>query len=303
MRACHSAPQWHERMIATAARATSLLRAARATRTAAAAAAPWRGPVARRRAGHPAASRPRAARFAAVAMAQWEAVTFGATGAPGVETGAKDAPGVMLIQEWWGVNVEIKALGARLAEKGYRVLIPDIYNGKLALDAEEANHEMSNLDWPKALGEICDGVAYLHDTGSAKVGITGTCMGGALALAAAAKCGGLACAAPFYGTPDPGLADVSTITIPVQAHFGELDDLAGFSDKAAADGLRDALAANAEAEVFLYPGAGHGFMNAAPDKPRITPEVAAETGFPPANPEAQAAAWERVVSFFAKHLK
>ena len=129
-------------------------------------------------------------------------------------------------------------------------------------------------------------------------------MGGALALVAAQHAA-VSCAAPFYGTPDPALVDVAKIAVPVQGHFGALDDLAGFSDPTAAEKLRRELASGAcpESEVFVYDNAGHGFMNSAPDQPRINEDVSVPTGFPKAQPDVQVLAWERLVAFFDKHLK
>ncbi len=185
------------------------------------------------------------------------------------------------------------------------MLIPDLYNGKLGLNAEEASHQMNSLDWPKALKEICEATAYLSESGSPAVGVTGTCMGGALTLAAAQHAPHVKCAAPFYGVPDPGLCDTRLIAVPVQGHFGELDSMAGFSDPAAAKALEEALAGGScpEGEVFIYSGVGHGFLNQAPDKPRITANVTAETGFPKADTQQQEKAWTRLLAFFDKHLR
>lgn len=87
--------------------------------------------------------------------------------------------------------------------------------------------------------------------------------GGALSLAGAVHAhGGIDAAVPFYGTPKDELADVSTITVPVQGHFGVLDKAAGFSDPAAAAALEEKLKkAGVEHSVFLYEGVGHAFMN------------------------------------------
>ena len=197
------------RMIATAARATSLLRAARTTRTAAAAAAP--GAV-RSRVVARTPSRVEAARCcsAAVAIAQREAVRSALRERPASD-GAKDAPGVMLIQEWWGVNVEIKALGARLAEKGYRVLI-DIYNGKLALDAERPTMRCPTR-WPGPR-QICDGVAC---TTPDRRSASQTCMGGRSRSPPPPSAEAWRAPAVLrYARP--GLADCRLSPIPVQAH-------------------------------------------------------------------------------------
>ena len=84
-----------------------------------------------------------------------EKITFGDAAVPGYERGEKTAPAVIVLQEWWGVTKNITAQAERIAsEGGYRVLIPDLYKGKLGLNVEEAHHLMSNLDWPAAKGAI-----------------------------------------------------------------------------------------------------------------------------------------------------
>ena len=91
------------------------------------------------------------------------------------------APGVVVIQEWWGLNDQIRGVADRLAAQGYRALVPDLYRGKVGLAANEAEHLMNALDFGDAASQdIAGAVAHLKDSGSAKVGVTGFCMGGAL---------------------------------------------------------------------------------------------------------------------------
>ena len=235
-----------------------------------------------------------------------EKVTFGeANNIPGYEIGDKSAPAIIVLQEWWGVTENIKAQAAQLSKSGYRCLIPDLYKGKLGLDMEEAHHLMENLDWPAAKEEICAAAKYLKDTGSPSVGCIGFCMGGALCLIGAQHSDAIACAAPFYGTPDPSICQTEKISKPVQAHFGELDTMAGFSDPAAAKKLEENLkaAGGTESTVFLYPGVGHAFMNSLPE-PFDSFEARKETtGMVPPIEEQTALAWKRVLEFFEKHLK
>ena len=129
--------------------------------------------------------------------------------------------------------------------------------------------------------------------------MTGFCMGGALALAGAVHSSDIDASAPFYGTPDPALADVKTIKVPVLAQFGAEDDLTGFSDPTAAKGLQEALeAAGVEHEVVAHPGVGHGFLNSLPAGIALNEKL----GRPAHSPEAVTAAWEKLMAFFAKHL-
>jgi carboxymethylenebutenolidase len=86
------------------------------------------------------------------------------------------APGMVVIQEWWGLNDQIKGVADRLAAAGYRALVPDLYRGKVALEANEAEHLMNNLNFGDAAGQDVRGaVQHLKASGSAKVGVTGFC--------------------------------------------------------------------------------------------------------------------------------
>lgn len=239
---------------------------------------------------------------AAGAAGAWEAVTFGA-GAGGLARGARGAPGVLLLQEWWGVTPEIRAQAEVLEAAGFRVLIPDLYNGKIGVDAEEASHLMGNLDWPKARDELVAAARFLREEGSPRVGTLGFCMGGALSLVGAQWSPDVSCAVAFYGTPGRELCQPETIKKPIQGHFGELDGMEGFSDPAAAKALAVQLQeAGCGGEVFSYPGVGHAFMNANPDAPEVKEGVTASTGFPPKDEAMQSLAAERVEKFLLKHL-
>ena len=232
----------------------------------------------------------------------WEAVAFG-DGAGGLARGARGAPGVLLLQEWWGVTPEIRRQGERLESAGFRVLIPDLYNGRVGVDAEEASHLMENLDWLKARNQLVAAARFLREEGSPKVGTLGFCMGGALSLVGAQASPDVSCAVTFYGMPGRELCQPETITKPVQGHFGELDAMEGFSDPAAAKALAAQLQqAGSGGEVFSYPGVGHAFMNVNPDAPEVREGVTASTGFPPRNEAVQALAAERVQEFLLRHL-
>ena len=122
-------------------------------------------------------------------------VAFGADKAlPGLVGGPKGAPAVIVIQEWWGITDGIKVTASKLAEEGgYRVLVPDIYKGKIGVNAEEAHHLMSNLDFPKAIEEISAAAAHLKAEGAPSVGVVGFCMGGALTMGALAASKDISC--------------------------------------------------------------------------------------------------------------
>ena len=95
------------------------------------------------------------------------------------------APGVVVIQEWWGLNDQIRGVAERLAAAGYVALVPDLYRGKSTVEAEEAHHLMSHLNFGDAASmDVRGAVQALKERGAPKVGVTGFCMGGALTVLA-----------------------------------------------------------------------------------------------------------------------
>ncbi|GFP79545.1 putative uncharacterized protein yghx [Phtheirospermum japonicum] len=182
--------------------------------------------------------------------------------------GKDNAPGIVVLQEWWGVDFEIKNHAQKISQfdSGYKALIPDLYRGKVGLDAAEAQHLMDGLDWQGAVKDIEASVNWLKANGSQKVGVTGYCMGGALSIASSVLVPGVDAVVAFYGVPSPELADPAHAKAPVQAHFGELDSLVGFSDVKTGKALEEKLkASGAPHEVYIYPSVGHAFMNSSPE--------------------------------------
>ena len=115
--------------------------------------------------------------------------------------GNDQAPAVVVIQEWWGLNDQIKSVAERLATLGYRALVPDLYKGKLALDAAEAKHMMTNLNFGDAATQDVRGAAQYLKQSSAKVGVVGFCMGGALTVLAALYVKEVNACSSWYGFP------------------------------------------------------------------------------------------------------
>ncbi len=141
---------------------------------------------------------------------------------------ADGAPGLVLIEEWWGVTDHMKRLAERFAKNGFRVIVPDLYRGRTAAVGDEANHLMEGLDFGDAATQDVRGAAqYLLSSGSAKVGVMGFCMGGALTLLAAMYDPEFSAAVTFYGFPPPEAGDLGAIKIPVQGHWGERDSFFG----------------------------------------------------------------------------
>src|SRR5664280_1989839 len=112
------------------------------------------------------------------------------------------APGIVVIQEWWGLNDQIRGVADKLAAAGYRALVPDLYRGKIALEANEAQHLMQGLDFAVTAGQDVRGaVQHLKASGSTKVGVIGFCMGGAHVLLAAVNVPEADAAVVWYGYP------------------------------------------------------------------------------------------------------
>ncbi|XP_020598673.1 uncharacterized protein LOC110038244 [Phalaenopsis equestris] len=215
--------------------------------------------------------------------------------------GKENAPGIVVLQEWWGVDYEVKNHAQKIANlvPGYRALIPDLYRGKVALDVAEAQHLLDELDWPGAIKDVAASVKWLKANGSPKVGVVGFCMGGALSVASAVLVSEVDAAVSFYGSASTELADATKTKAPVQAHFGELDSFIGFSDVTAAKQLEEKLkASGAPSEVYIYPGIGHAFMNDTPDGKKRRQEM----GINDDDPAAVELAWSRFSSWVSKYL-
>ncbi len=137
---------------------------------------------------------------------------------------------VVLIHEWWGITDQIRGTATRLAEEGFRVLVPDLFEGKTAsLEKEDeaaATKLMNELDWQGAVhGTIRGAVKHLKErTPGSRCAVMGFCMGGALALASAVHVREADAAVVFYGIPDKQLADPRMVRIPTQLHFAKRDD-------------------------------------------------------------------------------
>ena len=198
------------------------------------------------------------------------------------------APGVVMIQEWWGLSEQIKGLADRLAQAGFDVLAPDLYNGVVVPyhDTEAANKEMGSLDFMDATTQTVRGaVQYLKRNG-AKVGLTGFCLGGAVTVIGAAKIEELSAAAAFYGIPPEQAASPADIRVPLQGHFANRDD---WCTPEVVDAFEAGLRkAGKDAELFRYE-ADHAFVNE--QRAEVHDRAAAEL------------AWGRAIAFFNKHLK
>ena len=202
------------------------------------------------------------------------------------------APGVVVIQEWWGLNDQIKGVADTLAAASYRALVPDLYRGKVAVEAKEAEHLMTGLNFGDAAGQDIRGAVQYLKRQSSKVGITGFCMGGALTVLAAVNVPEADLCVIWYGYPPLEYVDASKIRIPLLGHWAIQDESFPIAGVEALE--KKLRSANVELEFYRY-DAKHAFANHAADRKNL----------PMLKYDAQAAelAWKRTFGFLAGHLK
>lgn len=205
----------------------------------------------------------------------------------------KPAPGVVVIQEWWGLNDQIKGVADKMAAAGYRALVPDLYRGKVALAANEAEHLMNGLNFGEAAGQDIRGaVQYLKGSGSAKAGVTGFCMGGALTLLSAVNVPEMDAGVVWYGYPPLEYIDASKIKVPLMAHWATHDQAFPI---AKVDDLEKMLGAAKVGYEFHRYDCKHAFANETADSKNMD--------MLKYDPVAAELAWGRTMAFFAKHLR
>jgi len=225
-------------------------------------------------------------------MISFEAAGKSNGGYLAVPAGDGPWPGVVVIQEWWGLDDHIKDVARRFAGEGFVALAPDLYDGRVTTEPDEARKLAMSLrqNWEKALAVIQGAINFLvdHDSVSPKrVGLTGFCMGGGLTWHAAAKLELLGAAVPFYGGGSEMTdAEVAKIKVPVLAIFGELDQ--GVSPEVAHSRATQMDKAGIAHETIIYPGAQHAFFN----------DTRAAY-----NAQAAVDAWQRVLKLFKETLQ
>jgi carboxymethylenebutenolidase len=203
-------------------------------------------------------------------------------------------PGVMVIQEWWGLDSETKKMADRLAADGFVALAPDLYHGELAghTEMDKASKLMQSLPPDRAGRDMSGAVDYLagHTAVTGKgIGVVGFCMGGMLAFIIAANRGDKVKAiVPFYGFPQgPAEPDWTKMTASVSGHMAEKDD---FFPPDAARALEAKLRAmGKDVTITVHPGTGHAFM-------------ASHNALGTHNAAAAAKIWPEVVSFLKSKL-
>ncbi len=203
-------------------------------------------------------------------------------------------PGVLVIQEWWGLVPQIKGVCDRLAAEGFVALAPDLYHGEIAehTEMDKAGELMTTLPPDRAARDMAGAITHLLGAGGATgdaVGVMGFCMGGMLTLLISALEGDrVAAAVPFYGAPlGDGEPDWSGLTAAIAGHFAENDD---FFPPAAVKDLEARLRDQGKDVTFtVHPGTGHAFANEENALGTHDEEVTAET-------------WAEAVAFLRAHL-
>jgi carboxymethylenebutenolidase len=194
---------------------------------------------------------------------------------------AGPSPSLVMIHDVWGLSAHARDLACRFAREGFGVLALDLYRAKGEYEITNPGEWMRSLSDPEALRDVQAGIDFLalaRPTRARRTGVVGFCMGGMYALLAACQCRGLSAAVPFYGLlshqhgilhapegldrrlkPVEPLAAAPDLHCPLLALFGDQDEFIPLAD---IEQLRQRLAeADAAAEVVVYPGAGHAFMN------------------------------------------
>jgi carboxymethylenebutenolidase len=205
---------------------------------------------------------------------------------------ADSAPAVVVIQEWWGVNDQIRGTADRLAAAGYRALVPDLYRGKSTVEAEEAHHLMSGLNFGDAASQDVRGAVQFMKARSKKVGITGFCMGGALTLLAMGTAPEIDAGVVWYGCPPLEYIDATKIKAPLQAHWATQDE---FFPIATIDKLQAKLSEAGVSYDFHRYLAHHAFANETAVGPRRIPATQYD-------PVWSQQAWDRTFRFFGRQL-
>ncbi|MEN9201681.1 MAG: dienelactone hydrolase family protein [Thermostichus sp. DG_1_6_bins_120] len=193
--------------------------------------------------------------------------------------------GVVVLQEWWGLNPQIRTVADRLAAAGYRALVPDLYRGQLAQTAAEAQQLMGSLNREEVVQQDIAGAIQYLKTSVPKVAVIGFCLGGALTLAAASAQLEFEAAVCFYGIPPLDEVDPGQIRMPLQAHFANQDD---WCNPTLVDQLEERLRQGQVPFTLYRYEAQHAFMNDT--RPEVYDAAAATL------------AWERLLSFLDTQL-
>ena len=199
-------------------------------------------------------------------------------------------PGVIVIQEWWGLVPHITDIADRFAAEGFVALAPDMYHGEMTDEPDMAGKLLMSMNLATAGKDLSGAVDLLQErTGRTKVGVTGFCMGGGLALmAACSRPDAIAAAAPFYGGMRPDtVIEWDNLAAVVEGHYAATDR--GTAAPEAVKELEATLRAKGKNATFhVYPGTQHAFFNDT--RPEVYDAAVAKT------------AWDRTLALFRANL-
>jgi carboxymethylenebutenolidase len=197
-------------------------------------------------------------------------------------------PGVIVIQEWWGLVGHIKSVADRFAAAGFSALAPDLYHGQTASEPDAAGKLFMALNIEHAEKDLAGAAKFLAGHSStAKLGAVGFCMGGQLALFAGCTNPSVGPVVDFYGIHPNVKPDYSKLSGPVLGLFAEKD--AFVTPQTARQVEADIKKAGKTVEIHIYPGVDHGFFN--DERADVYNKASAED------------AWRRTLDLFKKTLK
>jgi carboxymethylenebutenolidase len=205
---------------------------------------------------------------------------------------AAAAPGIVVIQEWWGVNPQIRNVADRLADAGYVALVPDLFRGKSTVEAAEAEHLMTALNFADAASQDIRGAVQFLKARGGKVGVTGFCMGGAVTLLAMCAAPEIDAGVVWYGYPPLEYVDAPRIKAPLLAHWGTQDTVFPIGGVDALERKLRESGVNFEFHRYL---AHHAFANETAIGPGRIPFTQYDAAW------AQQA-WDRTFRFFGRWL-
>jgi carboxymethylenebutenolidase len=201
---------------------------------------------------------------------------------------AGKGPGVLVLQEWWGLVGHIKSVCDRFAAEGFTALAPDLYHGKTASEPDEAGKLFMALNIAQAEKDLRAATTTLLQHSSTRtVGVVGFCMGGQLALFAATLNPTVGACVDFYGIHPNVKPDYTKLSGPVLGLFAETDQFV--TPQVARDVDAAIKKAGKQSEIHIYPNVGHAFFN--DERPDAYNKAAAED------------AWRRTLAFYRRHVK
>ena len=199
------------------------------------------------------------------------------------------APGIIVIQEWWGLVDHIRDITDRFAAQGFNAFAPDLYHGQAAAEPDTAKKLAMELQLDSAANEIANATKFLISKGNGSVGVVGFCMGGTLSIWGASIVPEIKASVAFYPGAswtrhNPNWSQMSGKKVIIHCSEGD--------GTSAAPGIQEALtniiSAGGDAKAFDYPGTQHAFFN--DDRPEVYDKASAEI------------AWKRTLEFFEENL-